>query len=148
MHKGQTVQLCIFMLYQPGASPQTKAVMAAINCSSGQLQQVNQMSLVSVNFFPLIIELCCCLFLSRAVYLTSQCGCLLPFPNSRRSPCLASSGTFLPIGKFHKVDFLCFHCPSYQFLFCPSPGCSRYSLMCSRNAAPGGIPPSPPPACS
>lgn len=48
-----------------------------------------------------------------------MCGRLLPFPNSRRSPCLTSSGTFLPVGAFHRVDFLCFHCPSYRFLFVP-----------------------------
>lgn len=54
--------------------------------------------------------------------------------------------TFRSIGEFRgQVDFLCFHCPPYQFLFCPSYGSSRYRLTCRGNAAPGGIPPLRPP---
>lgn len=44
VHKGHTVQLCIFMLYWAGASAQTKPVIAAINRSLRQLLHVNQMS--------------------------------------------------------------------------------------------------------
>ncbi len=59
-------------------------------------------------------------------------------PPCPTSPSFSSSSESLG-----QVNFLCFHCPSYQFLFCPSSGCSWYSLMCRGNAAPGGIPPPP-----
>lgn len=46
---------------------------------------------------------------------------------------------------FSKVKPSLFSLPRYQFLFCPAPGCSWFSLMCEGNAAPRGIPPPPGP---
>lgn len=71
----------------------------------------------------------------------------LQFPPSCGSSCLTSASLSGPSESFGgQVDFLCFHCPPYQFLFCPSYGSSRYRLTCRGNAAPGGIPPLRPPS--
>lgn len=95
-------------------------------------------------------QICQTVLLSLSVwhsdYFTSHCGCLcFNFPKSRRSLCPPSPSLSSPSESLGQVNFLCFHCPPYQFLFCPSSGCSWFSLMCWGNAAPRGIPPPPPP---
>ncbi|KAM7405069.1 hypothetical protein PAMP_012357 [Pampus punctatissimus] len=39
-------------------------------------------------------------------------------------PCVALLHFNPNFESFNQVNSLCFHCPPYQFLFCPSSGCS------------------------
>lgn len=75
---------------------------------------------------------------------------VLQFPPSCGSSCRASASLSGPSEIFRgQVDPLCFHCPSYQFLFCPSYGGSRYrptmARECgSRRNSPSAAPPPSP----
>lgn len=157
MHKGHTVQLCIFMLYRAGASCTNKAsngndklLTGTIAASKSDVWSVLFFFFFSCSSSTFARQICQTVLLSLSgtgvVYLTSHCGCLcfnfLRGVDPRVSLLLVLSSTS---GSSGQVDFLCFHYPPYQFLFCPSSSCSWYSLMCRGNAAPGGIPPPPPP---
>lgn len=134
MHKGHTVQLCIFMLYRAGASCTNKASNGNDKLLTGTIAaSKSDVWSVLFFFFPAhrllspdrFVKLCCCLSGTGVVYLTSHCGCLcfnfLRGVDPRVSLLLVLSSTS---GSSGQVDFLCFHYPPYQFLFCPSSSCS------------------------